>query len=101
MPLSIDAWSLKVASFESENKARRLAAMLNHQGPPIPAHVHEMENVYVVMAGPFALAREAKSAAKRLRLDFEIESELVMPGEADTVASDEDGLLARFRAWLE
>ena len=100
-PLTVDAWRLWVASFDDEEQTRRLAAMLNHQGPPIPAHALDLDGAYAVVAGPFKLEHEAKSAAKRLRLDFSVEAQLIKPGETYASKSDANDLLAKFRALFE
>jgi L,D-transpeptidase ErfK/SrfK len=100
-PLTVDAWRLWVASFDDEEQTRRLAAMLNHQGPPIPAHALDLDGAHAVVAGPFKLEDEAKSAAKRLRLDFSVEAQLIKPGETYVSKSDANDLLAKFRALFD
>jgi L,D-transpeptidase ErfK/SrfK len=72
-------WAMLVATFNNENDAQKLAAMLNHQGPPIPARKVEVNNAYQVVAGPFKSKKQAKEAASRIRFDFEIESKLLEP----------------------
>jgi L,D-transpeptidase ErfK/SrfK len=57
----------------------RLAAIINHQGPQIPARVLSKNNSYRVIAGPFNDVREAKDAIKRLKIDLEIEAKLIEP----------------------
>ena len=59
--------------------ALRLAAIINHQGPPIPARVVSTNGRHRVLAGPFKNRREAKDAAKRLKIDLEIDGILVEP----------------------
>lgn len=75
-PISIEAWKLAVAKFENAKQARQFAAMLNHQGPPIPAHAIGTE----VIAGPFSTSKEASSAKNRLQLEFSVTAELIEPG---------------------
>ncbi|MDD2659427.1 MAG: L,D-transpeptidase family protein [Methylococcales bacterium] len=65
-------WSIMVASFDNETKAQELATMLNHQGPIIPARKIQKNDAYHVVAGPFKNKKEAAAAAKRIRMDFEI-----------------------------
>ena len=59
--------------------ATRLAAIINHQGPQIPARVLSKSDSYRVMAGPFNDIREAKDAIKRLKIDLEIDGILIEP----------------------
>jgi L,D-transpeptidase ErfK/SrfK len=68
-----------VATFDNENDAQKLAAMLNHQGPPIPSRKVQANNSYQVVAGPFKNKKEAKAAASRIRFDFEIDAKLLPP----------------------
>jgi L,D-transpeptidase ErfK/SrfK len=77
--LSDSDWAMLVATFNNETEAQQLAAMLNHQGPPIPARKVQANNAYQVVAGPFKNQKEAKAAASRLRFDFEIEAKLLKP----------------------
>jgi L,D-transpeptidase ErfK/SrfK len=73
-------WSILVASFKDETQAQQLATMLNHQGPIIPAHKIQKNDVYQVIAGPFNSKLEMKNVAKRLKMDFEIDGEPLKPG---------------------
>jgi len=59
--------------------ALRLAAIINHQGPQIPARVLSKSDSHRVLAGPFDNMSEAKGAAKRLKIDLEIDGILVEP----------------------
>lgn len=72
-------WAMLVATFNNENDAQKLAAMLNHQGPPIPARKVEVNKSYQVVAGPFKNKKQAKDAASRIRFDFEIDPTLIEP----------------------
>jgi len=72
-------WAALVARFESETDAQKLAAMLTHQGPMIPAHKVQKDNGYLVVAGPFNSKKELKRAAKRIRMDFDIDIEPLKP----------------------
>jgi L,D-transpeptidase ErfK/SrfK len=63
----------------NEIDAVRLAAMINHQGPQIPARVLSKNGSYRVIAGPFNELREAKDAIKRLRIDLGIDGILIEP----------------------
>lgn len=72
-------WSIRVASFNDETKAQQLATMLNHQGPIIPARKIRKDDAYQVIAGPFKSKTAMKAAAKRIKMDFEIDGEPVQP----------------------
>lgn len=78
-------WAMRVASFDNEVEAQQLAAMLNHQGPPIPARKVQKNNNYEVIAGPYKNRKEVKKAARRLRIDFELDAELLEPASLVSV----------------
>jgi L,D-transpeptidase ErfK/SrfK len=63
--LKTEAWSVLAADMRDETDAVRLAAIINHQGPQIPARVLSKNSTYHVIAGPFNDIREAKDAIKR------------------------------------
>ena len=77
--LKTDAWSVLAADLSNEIDAVRLAAMINHQGPQIPARVLSKNGSFRVIAGPFNDVREAKDAIKRLKIDLEIDGKLIEP----------------------
>ncbi|MGC2063593.1 MAG: L,D-transpeptidase family protein [Thermodesulfovibrionales bacterium] len=77
--LKTDAWSVLAADVRDEIDAVRLAAIINHQGPHIPARVVSRNVSYRVIAGPFNDIREAKDAIKRLKIDLEIDGKLIEP----------------------
>ena len=62
-----------------ESDAVRLAAIINHQGPQIPARVVSKESSHRVIAGPFSDIKEAKDAIKRLKIDLELDGRLIEP----------------------
>jgi L,D-transpeptidase ErfK/SrfK len=72
----VDAWYVLAANLRNKEDALRLAAVINHQGPPIPARVLSKGGRHRVLAGPFEKRDEAKDAAKRLKIDLEIEGVL-------------------------
>jgi L,D-transpeptidase ErfK/SrfK len=72
----IDAWYVLAANLRNKEDALRLAAVINHQGPPIPARVLSKGGRHRVLAGPFEKRDEAKDAAKRLKIDLEIDGVL-------------------------
>ena len=77
--LKTDAWYVLAATLREKVDALRLAAIINHQGPQIPARVLSTSDRHRVLAGPFNDRSEAKEAAKRLKIDLEIDGILVEP----------------------
>jgi L,D-transpeptidase ErfK/SrfK len=77
--LTLGAWYVLAANVADETEARRVAAMINHQGPPIPAQVLAGGDRYRVMAGPFKDAGEADETIKRLKIDLELNGIVVGP----------------------
>jgi L,D-transpeptidase ErfK/SrfK len=77
--LTADAWSVLAAEVRDELDATRLAAIINHQGPQIPARVLSKGGSYRVVAGPFKDIKEAKVAVKRLKIDLELDAALIEP----------------------
>ncbi len=79
--LKMDAWYVLAADVRDEIDARRMAAIINHQGPPIPARVvsKSKNDGYRVIAGPFRDVGEARDAVKRLKIDLEIEGIVIDP----------------------
>ena len=77
--LKTDAWYVLAATLRDKVDALRLAAIINHQGPQIPARVLSSSDRHRVLAGPFNNRSEAKEAAKRLKIDLEIDGILVEP----------------------
>ncbi len=73
------AWHVLAAETREEIDARRLAAIINHQGPQIPARVLPKSSGYRVIAGPFNDAGEAREAARRLKIDLEIDGMVIEP----------------------
>jgi len=67
------------ADLRDEIDAVRLSAIINHQGPQIPARVLAKNNSYRVVAGPFKDIREANDAIKRLKIDLELDGTLIEP----------------------
>jgi L,D-transpeptidase ErfK/SrfK len=79
--LRLDAWYVLAADVGNETEARRICAIITHQGPPIPATVlTRSENKgYRVIAGPFLRVCEAEDAIRRLRIDLAIEGIMIEP----------------------
>ena len=77
--LKMDAWYVLAAILHDKVDALRLAAIINHQGPQIPARVLSKSDRHRVLAGPFNSISRAKDAAKRLKIDLEIDGILVEP----------------------
>ena len=79
--LKLDAWYVLAADVRDKTDALRTAAIINHQGPPIPARVLSKSDSYRVIAGPFSDVGEAKDAAKRLKIDLGIDGIVIEPGK--------------------
>ena len=62
-----------------EKDAVRLSAIINHQGPQIPARVILQNSGYQVVTGPFTDIKDAKDAIKRLKIDLELDARLIEP----------------------
>jgi L,D-transpeptidase ErfK/SrfK len=77
--LKTDAWYILAAVLRDKVDALRLAAIMNHQGPQIPARVLSESGRHRVLAGPFNDESETEDAAKRLKIDLEIDGILVEP----------------------
>lgn len=77
--LKTDAWYVLAAKMRDEFEALRIAAIINHQGPPIPARVLSKSDGHRVIAGPFDDITAAKDAVKRLKIDLEIDGILIEP----------------------
>jgi L,D-transpeptidase ErfK/SrfK len=77
--LKTDAWYVLAANVRDKIDALRIAAIINHQGPQIPARVLSKSDSHRVIAGPFNDISEAKDAVKRLKIDLEIDGILVEP----------------------
>jgi L,D-transpeptidase ErfK/SrfK len=77
--LKQEAWYVLAADVRDKIEAQRIAAIINHQGPPIPARVFPKSDSYRVIAGPFDDRSEAKKAAKRLKIDLEINGIVIEP----------------------
>jgi L,D-transpeptidase ErfK/SrfK len=71
-----DAWYVLAASLRDKPDAQRLAAIINHQGPPIPARVLSEGDRHRVLAGPFDNQPAAEEAARRLKIDLELDAVL-------------------------
>ena len=77
--LKLDAWYVLAADVRDQIQALRIAAIINHQGPQIPARVLSKSKNFHVIAGPFTDVSEAKEAVRRLKIDLEIEGILIEP----------------------
>lgn len=77
--LKLGAWHVLAADVRDKLEALRTAAIINHQGPPIPARVVSRSNGYRVIAGPFNDVKEAREVVKRLKIDLDMDAILVEP----------------------
>jgi len=78
----LDAWYVLAGEETDEVAARRLAAMISHLGPPIPARVlprRPKNSGYLVVAGPFDDARAANNAVKKLKIDLNMDGIVIEP----------------------
>ncbi len=64
-------WSITVASFTDRDTAKKLVALLNHQGPPIPARHIRTDDAYQVIAGPYKNKREVQSVIVKIKREFQ------------------------------
>jgi L,D-transpeptidase ErfK/SrfK len=82
-PLPVDAdshaWQVRVIETKSQNDAEKMAAMLNHLGPRIPARAVTSTGGYEVLAGPYHDAKSAKAAAKQLKIEMELVGKVIKP----------------------
>jgi len=78
-PLTEQDWQIVVERFTDEKSARTLAAVLNHQGPMIPAQVVQQGEIYQVIAGPFHSKKESLKMLKRLEIELELKGTLNPP----------------------
>jgi len=76
-----DAWYVWAADIDDRTQALRIAAIINHQGPPIPARVLSRSNGYRIVAGPYNDVSEARDALRRLKIDLEIDGVLIEPAK--------------------
>ncbi|MCU0575769.1 MAG: L,D-transpeptidase family protein [Desulfobacterota bacterium] len=79
--LKTEAWYVWAADLDDKTEALRIAAIINHQGPQIPARVLTRSDGYRVIAGPYNDISEAKEAVKRLKIDLEIDGILIEPAK--------------------
>ncbi|WP_205623639.1 L,D-transpeptidase family protein [Desulfogranum japonicum] len=77
--LKSDAWYVLAAVMDSKTEARRLSAIINHQGPQIPTRVMASNNKNRVLSGPFKTKGEAVNALHRLHIDLNLNGILVAP----------------------
>lgn len=77
--LTANDWSIVTESFDNEIDAQKLAAMLNHQGPQIPARKIEKNGVYQVVAGPFTNKKETRIVANRIKSNFDLNATPIKP----------------------
>ena len=77
--LKPDAWYVLADSLNDRVDALRLAAIINHQGPQIPARVVSTRGRHRVLAGPYNEKSEAEVAAKQLKFELDIDGILIEP----------------------
>ena len=77
--LNLEGWYVLAATGRDERDALRIAAIINHQGPPIPARVIAKGESNRVIAGPFKDAGEAGEARRRLKIDLNMDGIVMEP----------------------
>jgi L,D-transpeptidase ErfK/SrfK len=77
--LKADEWSVLAADVPDKMDAAKIAAIINHLGPQIPARVVPKDVNYRVIAGPFNDLGEAEDAIRRLKIELEIDGTLIEP----------------------
>jgi L,D-transpeptidase ErfK/SrfK len=78
-PLESNAWYVLAAVRHDREEALRLAAIINHQGPQIPARIVAGGDRYRVLAGPFKDESGAENASHRLSVDLNMSGIIVAP----------------------
>ena len=81
-PMRSGAWYIKALDTDDMQSARRLAVVLNHQGPQIPARAVSREGRYQVIAGPFENGKAARTAAKRMKFDLDLDGAVLPPTQS-------------------
>ena len=79
--MKTEAWYVLASTVSKEIDALKMAAIINHQGPQIPARVVSASDGYHVITGPFNDISEAKDAAKRLKIDLELDGIMIEPAK--------------------
>ncbi|GAB4357105.1 MAG: L,D-transpeptidase family protein [Methylohalobius crimeensis] len=75
-PAADPGWYLVVDEVFSESNARRLVAMLKHQGPPLPARLIRTEAGERAMIGPYGNETKAKTVQRRLQRELDLATRL-------------------------
>lgn len=70
-PLTHQDWSITVKTFPDANSAQKIVAMLNHQGPAIPARKRHENGLFHVVAGPFQSKQEVQSVINEIQRTFQ------------------------------
>jgi L,D-transpeptidase ErfK/SrfK len=71
-------WALRFEPMPQAT-AQKLAAMLNHLEPQIPARASADNGSYHVIAGPFKSKQDSQANAKRIAHTFEMKTSLIAP----------------------
>lgn len=73
-------WALQVGRLEEqESEANKIAAMLRHLGPPVPALVQQVDGAYRILAGPFENRKTAVVIGKQIHFALEYQTRLLHP----------------------
>lgn len=72
-------WTGLAGSYRDRTEARKLAEILTHQGPVIPARIEPSAEGYRVITGPFDNRKAAKKVQARVEREFGIEMAILEP----------------------
>ncbi|MDX1252350.1 MAG: L,D-transpeptidase family protein [Gammaproteobacteria bacterium] len=72
-------WYVQAGNFKTMDKAHRIAALLRHLGPPIPARHVAAQGGYRVLAGPFGNKNEAQEHLRRIQSHLGLDAFIRVP----------------------
>ncbi len=72
-PITRQDWSITVTKFSDANTAQKLVALLNHQGPPIPARTVQKNGLSHVVVGPFQNSEEVQFVMRKIKREFQFD----------------------------
>ncbi len=79
-PVPPDQWFVRAGSFKVKRNAKRLAAMIKHLGPNMPARHWPTQDYHQVLVGPFESRAAAEKSARKIRSSLSEETVIVPPG---------------------
>lgn len=72
-------WYVQAGNFKTMETAHRIAALLRHLGPPIPARHVAAQGGYRVLAGPFGNKNEAQEHLRRIQSHLGLDAFIRVP----------------------